>query len=282
MNCTESQTLLSAFYDDELDQTVRVQVELHSKECSLCSTDLRWMGELTAAVHRLPQPSASDDIWNRIENVLDAKMTKQSMNHIDPKQKVKRKERSEKFPWNRRGFIVSVSWVTAATLLFGLGVAWHSDWHSSADHEPLEKYVQQFTSSPTLAQRELTEAYSGRKVTADEAVQLVGYHGANIQTPPSGFTQDSLYVLDMPCCKCIQANWRRADGSCIAIFEHKKTSEPWFGNQPSRSIDCAGRSCRIVETGTQFAATWSIGDRMVTVVGLHNTDELNKIVETLS
>ncbi|WP_145382470.1 hypothetical protein [Botrimarina mediterranea] len=115
-----------------------------------------------------------------------------------------------------------------------------------------------------------------------EATQLMGFQPAIARTPPIGLEAKAIYVLDMPCCKCIEALWSRQDGSLLAIFEHKNPLEDWFEGRPSVSFTCAGKDCRLVEVGNQFAATWRVENRLITVVGLRGTEKLAATVKALS
>lgn len=282
MNCEESQELLSIYHDGELNNELRAGLEVHLEGCAECSSELAELCKLSAVTRKMPDVRPPPDLWQRIsaslaDETIAERKTANELATVVPSAELPTKNRV------RRQFII-VGMGTAIVFLLALGINWsiQSASHSTHDHEALEEYIQQFSSDPVLAQHELAEKYSGNVVSADEAIQLVGYRPLNIQLPPQGYVQSSLYVLDMPCCRCVEAFWTRDDGSCIAIFEHQAGIEDWFEGRASIRVACGGKNCRLVELGRQFAATWSIGPRMITVIGLRDTDELAVLVTTFT
>jgi hypothetical protein len=168
--------------------------------------------------------------------------------------------------------------------LIGVAIHWnirtpHDDAHH---HDPLANYAAQFSTDVLLAQQRLITQYSGRKISADEAIKLVGYRPANVELPPVDFTCNALYLLDMPCCKCVEAVWTRDDGSGVVIFEHVAAIDDWFRGHPNVQLACAGTPCQIVELGSTFAASWRIEGKTITVVGLRDTAELVAIISALT
>ena len=51
---------------------------------------------------------------------------------------------------------------------------------------------------------------------------------------------------------------------------------------PTVELACTGKMCQIVELGNKFAASWAIGRKTFTVVGLRDTAELVAIISALT
>ena len=174
--------------------------------------------------------------------------------------------------------------IATNAILIGIAVHWNigSSHHDSYHYDPLANYAAQFSTDVLLAQQRLTSQYSGRKITVDEAFKMVGYRPANVKLPPADFTCDSLYLLDMPCCKCVEAVWTRDDGSGVLIFEHVAAIDDWFKGHPNVQLACVGKQCLIVDLGNTFAASWRSEGKTITVIGLRDTAELVAIISTLT
>jgi len=282
MNCEESQALLSSYIDEELSSDERVQLEVHLDGCTECLADITELRRLAAGYRKLPSPKPPQDLWARINDSLAEPKVRSAMSTVatvidrDPTPSAK----ANCLP---RRLSLSAG-VTVAVALIGFAIHWnirtpHDDTHR---HDPLANYAAQFSTDVLLAQQRLIAQYSGRKITADEAFELVGYRPANVKLPPADLTCDSLYLLDMPCCKCVEAVWTRDDGSGVLIFEHVAAIDDWFKGQPNVQLACAGKQCQIVELGNKFAASWRSEGKTITVVGLRDTAELAAIISALT
>jgi hypothetical protein len=170
---------------------------------------------------------------------------------------------------------------TAGIVLIALTLTWSAS-STGQHHEPLASYVELFSTDPLRAQHQLSDQYSGRSVTPDQAVQLVGFRPGNVDLPPKGFTCSEWVVLDMPSCKCVQAVWRRVDETYLAVFEHESSMEDWFEDDPSVWIECSKKQCRLIQVHGQLVASWRVGRNIITVVGIRDADELADIVVALS
>ena len=282
MNCDEYHRLLSIYHDGELDSEQRARLEVHLEGCAHCSTELAEIRRISTATRSVISPKPGPELWQRISASLQDGRPPIQQPSGAMVSNVVRDELPRRRRLLRRPVIAVLS--ISVVLLVGLTIAWSFllGRHGQHAHDPLEQYVQQFSSEPVLAQRSLLKKYSGRLVAAEEAIRLVGYRPSNIKPPPQGYTRDSLYVLDMPCCKCIQAVWQRSDGTCVAIFEHSAGIEDRFKGYSSVRVACGGKSCRLIGIDNQFAASWKLDQRIVTVIGLRDTDELATIVAEFS
>ncbi len=280
MDCPQSQHLLSPYHDGELPSDQRRDLELHLEECPHCRSVLAKTRKLSEAVGSLPIPRPPDALWNRIATSLDDEVVAPASAVESVTRTTSSDEGVESNPVSRQRFLGSLA--TAVALLIGFGIMWWAQQRAHIhEHDPLAQYAQEFGSDPILAQQRLTAQYEGQPVSADRAIQLVGYRPSTVRPPPDGFELDTLYVLDMPCCKCIEAFWKRDDQSCVAIFEHNTEPEEWFQDHASIQIPCAGKSCRVIEIGDQLAASWRRGRRTITVIGLRSIEELSRLVTTL-
>ena len=270
MDCHQASTFLSNFFDGELSAGQRRDVEGHLRNCPACSQQLVFFARLSKALRELSTPEIPREmLWQRIVANLE-----ESPGELQPIV-LPIKENHVRTRW--RWAVLS----TAAILLIAIGLSFGIV-STQPNHEELQRYATLLETKPTVAQQYLAEQFSGQTVSADEAIRLVGYRPKNVQPPPSGFVCDELIVLNMPCCKCVQAIWSRPDRSQIAVFEHQSQMDDWFSHDPSIRIKCAGIECRVTQLDGQLAATWRVGTRVITVIGVEDTDELATLVETLS
>ena len=282
MNCEESQALLSTYIDGELSSDDRVQLEVHLDGCTECLADLAELRRLAAGYQKLPSPKPPKHLWARIDASLAELKVRSAMSTVATVIDRDPTNASKANRLRRRPCLAAC--VAAAAVLFGIAVHWSIETahHDTHHYDPLANYAAQLSTDVLLAQQRLTSQYSGRKITADEAFKLVGYRPANVELPPADFTCDSLYFLDMPCCKCVEAVWTRDDGSGVLIFEHVAGTKDWFKGHPSVELACTGKKCQIVELGNKFAASWGIGRKTITVVGLRDMVELAAIISALT
>tara|TARA_R110002072_G_scaffold303004_1_gene491208 strand:+ start:3192 stop:4013 length:822 start_codon:yes stop_codon:yes gene_type:complete len=272
MDCQQVEQLLSHYFDHELRRDERVEVESHLENCPPCSDQLADIRMLSDAARSLSSARPPHDLWDRIAAQLKEPRLPESVNNHDTVDLESNSRFDQRRSWN----LVAV----AAVLLIGVGLFWMFK-PSSHLHDPLKSYAQLLDSSPLEAQEHLVSQYSGQTVSVEEAVELVGYRPRNVDPPPSGYSCDKLVVLDMPCCKCVQAVWQRADQTQVAIFEHKSKMDDWFEGEPSINIKCREKVCRVTQLDAQLAATWRIGSRLVTAIGVKDTDELATFVAAL-
>ncbi len=67
MNCRKTRSLLSAFYDNELEPILTKQIRGHIKSCARCRKELAALHRLG---HQLDQQQPVPDLWPRIETAL--------------------------------------------------------------------------------------------------------------------------------------------------------------------------------------------------------------------
>ena len=161
----------------------------------------------------------------------------------------------------------------------------YTNWHAhDAEHRlavVFGEYLEEFQRDPKAAQAILLANYEGHAVDAEQAVHMVGYRPAVADGMPEGYSVGETYVTKMPCCTCVQCLCRRSDGTAIAIFEHNDEETDWFGERPKSEATCNGTRYSLVEVGDEIAATWRRGGRHITVVGVHDRAEVERLVAWL-
>jgi len=193
MNCEAAQALLSIYIDGELSSDKRVQLKDHLDGCTECVAELAELRRLDSAYRKLPSPKPPQDLWARIDESLAEPLVR---SHVSTVATLTDRTPNAAMGTNRlRRRLCLAAGGTFAVALIGFAIQWnigtpHDDTHH---HDPLASYAAQFSTDVLLAQQRLIVQYSGRKITADEAFELVGYRPANVKLPPTDFTCDSLY-----------------------------------------------------------------------------------------
>jgi hypothetical protein len=89
------------------------------------------------------------------------------------------------------------------------------------------------------------------------------------------------FLLKMPCCDCVQTNYSVRGKTSFVLFEHEKEQAEWFHSRPMIRAACHGKACCLVQLTDGLAATWSVDGGHVTVVGVRDVTELERLVEEL-
>lgn len=278
MNCTEVKELLSDYYDAELSSDDRERVAAHLSNCPECSDELARFGELSGMVQRVPVPVPSQLEWQHFETQLSAQAT---VKVADRSTKIKRPPRRSWFSY--RGLRPAIA--VAALLLVAVGWFAIDSWFGHGSHNLLaadiQQYVKEFQHDPQAAQQVLTTRYDGQRVRLDEATQRVSYQPAVASGLPEEYIVDSMYVLKMPCCDCLQTICQRSDGSKFAIFEYGEEHPVSVGARTGGMAQCRGENCCLVQIDDQFASSWKKGERHISVVGIRDQAEIEILVAWL-
>ncbi len=142
-------------------------------------------------------------------------------------------------------------------------------------------YLDEFERNPDAAQRVLLSNYEGRAVSFDEAAATMRYRPVTPERLPNGLSRETIYLLRMPCCTCVQAIYQRADGEKLAVFEHVDDQPVWFGTRPTIHARCNGTPCSLVQVDDRLAASWKQNGRYVTVVGARDVEQIAELVAYL-
>lgn len=271
MRCAEVQDRLSAYYDGELSSDLCSAVDAHLESCEHCAQELDRFRELSALAQKLNEPEPPADLWPELERALDEQHRESSVTL-----------------GNIRAWLFTPRTALAATVaavFVAVGLAWWMYRAGQGPHDHLAvdfaAYVDEFQDRPQAAQQLLLARYPGKPVELEEAASELGYVPAVAHGLPEDYLLDTVYVWDMPCCKCVQSVCTRRDGTTVAIFEHNEDQPTWFGRRPSVDVHCNGRPCKIFEVESQLAASWTSGRRRITVVGLRDVNDVSELVAQL-
>ena len=298
MNCSDTQNLLSAFYDGELSGGVHAAVAEHLESCLACAESLAQFQKLSAAFSQssLPPP-VPPSVWDGIVRGLErrdegeiAPFSEQPLGSVVSTTvelaSQEQSRRTHRRHWSRATY-QRLAIVASILLVLGLSV-WISrhDSMTEMDHEhskefvaTMDEYLRVLPIHPDAAEQFLQEKYKGQVVAPDEAVRLVGYRPAVADGLPAGYSLASTSVLKMPCCTCVKAVCKRQDGSTLVLFEHDDEKAAWFGDRPSSIAMCGDKECSLVNLDSSIAATWREGARSVTAVGVRDKEEVAALVK---
>lgn len=264
MDCSEVKELLSAYYDDELSSVKRTAVAEHLAGCFACAHELEGFRSLSVLAEGLASPEPPTHIWRQLEEQLDGERLV-----------------TERWRWTRQP-VVRLGLATAAAILIAAGWFGYRTWIGHGGDRQFTvvfgQYLDEFHRDPHAAQRILLTNYEGQAMDAEQAVHTVGYRSAVADGMPDDYSVESTYVMKMPCCTCVQSLCQRSDGTTIAVFEHDADEPNWFGDRPATEENCRGKQCRIVHLDNRLAATWQRGNRHITVVGVRDTAEIERLV----
>jgi anti-sigma factor RsiW len=266
MNCGEAQEQLSAFHDRELSSETRKRMSEHLESCSECACALAQIEAISDLTRQLSDPKPPADLWARIENEL---VVRPAVAPI----------RTRKWRW-----IAGPQIAVSLIVLFAVGwfVLGRSDSLRHQSDRQLARhfgqFVDRFQSEPEAAAQMLLTNYAGQRVSASQATTLLGYQPVATRKLPSGYSFESVVVLEMPCCRCPQTVYRRDTGGVIAIFEHNEGQPSWFGQRPQITACCSGASVRLVQLDTLLAATWKHDLRYLTVIGADDVQEIASLI----
>lgn len=270
MDCQHVKNLLSAYYDQELSTEVTLEVSQHLAGCEECTTELAGFGELSSMAKGLCHPIPPAHIWNALEAQLDAKQSDHATTRQSRGWLIWIRQPVTRFAFAAAALVlVAIGW-------FGYTMSSHHDEHQMA--AVFGQYLDQFQVDPQGAQAVLLTNYESRAVVADQAIQTVGYRPLVAEGVPPGYSVVSTHVLKMPCCTCVQCLCQRDDGTTIAIFEHDDKEPKWFGGRASKEAVCGGKQCSLVTLDDRLAATWRLGTRHISVIGVRDAAEVSDLV----
>ncbi len=269
MNCSDVYKQLSAYFDGELPLAERPQMAAHLSSCSECNARLGQFETLSTMAKRLPEPAAPN-FWASIEREL-GNMPSPAPNPA-----------TIGIEWRRRlqRRVLAVAGVAAALILAAvLSYPYLQSPKKSAEMAMnLTGYIEAFHKDPEQAQQSLLAKYKSQAVQPDEVVTLIHYKLLAPEKLPSGLTRTAMYEIDMPCCKCVESVYRRADGRMLAVFEHADKEPASFGDRPTVNAQCHGKDVGLVHCDGQLCANWKEQERFVTVIGANELAEVDEIV----
>jgi hypothetical protein len=271
MECVKIQELLSAYHDEELSLEERSSVAQHAQVCPRCREELAVFEQMSIMAKGLDEPEPRGRIWAGIEAALDANPADRTVVRC-------KGQTSHRARW-WLGLLT-----TAALVLVTTGVIWitTTTWHAPGHHKEIaadfDRYLESFSHDPLAAQNILLAKYDSRPVSFAEATDELGYRPAVAGGLPPGYSLESMYVLNMPCCKCLQTLCRRDDGELFAIFEHDEEQPIWFGDRPRIDTQCNGCECSVIGVDQELVASWKSNARQLTMVGAHDLKEISDLI----
>jgi hypothetical protein len=270
MDCSSARQHLSAFHDGELPPDIQAAVAKHLDGCAECARRRAEFQEVSQTAAELPTPRVPADIWPQIETTLAIKVPRQRAVLVN-------------LILRRRAWI---GLATAALVVIAASTAaivWLRQAEDGHKHIAVNfaRYLDEFERNPDAAQRVLLSSYEGRAVSYDEAVSTVRYQPVTPEQLPTGLSRETIYLLRMPCCTCVQAIYQGADGEQLAVFEHVDDQPVWFGNRPTIKTRCNGMSTSLVQVDDCLAASWKRQGRYVTVIGARDVEQVSELMAYL-
>lgn len=271
MRCEEARNLLSAHFDGELPSEVAATVAEHLAGCAECRQSVEAMRELADLASRLPEPSSSDRLWDKLATKLDP--TGVQMPSI---------AKPITISFSRRTLGLAA---IAVTVLVIVGWLVMSRQHEGHDHVGMafvfEKFIERFARNPSDGHTLMLATYENRPVDADEAAQILKRPLVTPATLLGDCRIVSRHALKMPCCACIETVYAQQGKTRLVVFEHESEQATWFGKRPQVRTECAGKSCCLVELPHGLATTWGVKSGHITVFGAQNLEEVEKIVSEI-
>ncbi len=271
MKCEETQGLLSNFFDSQLEESQRESVTEHVRDCLDCSQVLNDYERLSALNKAIETPEPPADLWARIETDLEVASENPAPLILAS---------------DSRSHLAS-PWLVTLSLCLVLGIAFVAIQSRSREHQhamvtiEFDEYLDSYSSSPRQAVQDLFSEYPQRIVSVEAAAKQVGYRPVVANSLPNGYAVESIQLLKMPCCECVKTICSSESGAPFVVFEHDAEQAIWFGNRPQRQCDCGGKPTTVIEFDHQIAATWRVGKRSVSVVGLKDVAEVEKLMPYL-
>lgn len=271
MNCSEVLDLLSPLHDGELSPELSESVEQHLRGCPACASVRADFGAMSSLAWQRPELEPPAGLWQNIEEALDA----ESETVLAPAAASVTGSRPQ---WAR--LVIAVALFVTAGVIF---VIQQSGQNGHDEHLAVnfDQFLTEFPKSAERAQELLHANYPSELLDVDEAALQLKYRPAVANALPDGYTLDSVHLVRMPCCLCVEALCTAPDGTRLAVLEHAIDQPVWFGERPSKQCDCDGRKARLVRYGEQYAATWQSAKRFLTIIGIRDEDELGRLMQHL-
>jgi len=274
MNCQQTLDMLSPLHDGELSADLREPVEQHIRECSSCAEALADFKALSSLVRGQSDTDPPAGLWDQLESVLDADSTCGAS--VAPTRTWREHFRS----LSRTKGVVAVALIAA----FGFAIITHNTAEHGHDESMavnFDQFLSEFPNSPENAQKLLHANYPSDLVDVDQAALEVKYRPAVANALPEGYTLDTVHLVRMPCCLCVEALCTAPDGTRLAVLEHAIDQPVWFGDRPTERCDCNGRAARLVRFDGRLAATWKSEKRFLTIIGIRDEEELASLMRHL-
>ena len=289
MNCAEVEPYLSSYFDLQLEGELKQAVAIHIRTCTSCRSALETFASLSKLTKKsfvavteldLPNLRAPEELWARIDHSLqetsettpDVMISRASLpgGRAHPERKLS----GRLIHW-------TVRWqgaALAALLLIavGAGIYWFQGHgvphHASQRH--LAHYINTFVEDADAAQQILISDYGAQQVNLRQASRYLGYQPVIPERLPEGYALEAIYVMEMECCNCAQYVCQREGAEPIVIFEHGEAHASHLADCSTQETRCNGECCQLGQTGKEWVASWQVGPRQITLVGVRDAKEV--------
>jgi hypothetical protein len=268
MNCEQVIPLLSAYHDGELPNDQREAVTDHLVDCSHCQMELASFESLSGLVRHSPAPEPPAAMIHNVERAL-------------------KRDARKSLRWSFPARWLSLPVAVAATLIFAVAIwkVWPGS-HGTHDHgqmvESFNRFLDNYLAGDELATAILPEQFHGKPVDLGGATEFLKRPSVAKSTLLKKHQVKERMALKMPCCDCVQTSYTCDGKNSLVVFEHTEEQKDWYGRRPQIHTECAGKSCCLVELGTNLIATWPNEQGYVTVVGAKDVTEVAALVAELT
>ncbi len=264
MNCNESKSMLSAYHDQELSPTNREQLREHLEGCADCRGELKIIQQISTLAEPIRTAPIMPVNWSLLaEQLAPAPLSAKPRRHA--------------LASNRR-----LLWSIAAVFLVAIIFAVASNWGGKHEHSEIANHLQafstEFTRNPEHAQQTLLSHYKGQKITLTEASLKLNYQPVVASGLPTGYVIKDSYLLEMPCCLCLQTICERPDGSQFVVLEHAKEQSIWPSNLSSVKTECQGFPTTMTDVDGTLAVTCEMSNRNLTMIATKSLDEATSLI----
>ncbi len=265
MHCNEAQPLLSPFYDGELSPEQAHSVAAHVETCPSCAGRLQSLQRLSTLVTDSQPPAAPPTLLPSIERSLDAASRPTANRRI-------------------RGRHLAALAGASAALVIVTVLTWQILWRPHSHGQMVDDFgtfLEEFERRPNESVNVLAVKYEGVPASEDEAKAALKRSTVGRATILGDHTLFKRYVLNMPCCRCVQTAYQRDGQVSLIMFEHDEPQLDWFGHRPAVQANCGDKSCCLIQLGDRLAGSWPLEKGHVTVVGMRDVAELKALVQSL-
>ena len=286
MKCDDVLHELSAYVDAELEPSRGREIEAHIADCSACARQLAQYRSLSQAARDLPDPQPPDRLWRAIEAQVESSGESGAIDSVN--EVLLDDSTAPTAAWShvaRR--LIAVAAVVALVLGAGYGL-WDRSPGGVADGSAgdrlrvvFSEYARLLPVDPQAAKQVLHTAFRGKPLAGVSHVGVLDPRLSLARGLPDGYRIETISVVKMPCCTCVEAICRRSDGTVLSVFEH--VSDDLFDRSNDgdvrKSATCrCDDSCCLAQLDDSCAATERCGDCVLTFVGVKNSSELDRLV----
>ncbi|MDZ4849622.1 MAG: zf-HC2 domain-containing protein [Pirellulaceae bacterium] len=315
MHCDRVETLLSAYFDGELDNVVADEVRVHLTACDRCAIELRSYQQLRNLMAVHVEAPVTLPSWEAIANAIDkplseplalATVSSNATNLAIPN----KEPMTSAVPLTKRVWIGTI--LTLAASLFvmaSIRQPSHSPSHSTS-HSPshstvqasvatinLQPILELFQKDARLALEAISKQFAGRDVSIEKAEASFGHpvfmnESFKNTAMPGDAHLSSTRLLRFPYCRCppgechcgpngcncVVCVCQRPDGSTYLVIEHCKSQSVTFGDLPVRLVTRGDRQIQQVEMEGSMAVSWDEMNGRLTAIGLRGQDELEMLL----